>query len=60
MQKPEPTTPPTDYNLVRLLIEYRKGESAVEHFVCLNCRELAERREGTDVVYHICSLIVNT
>lgn len=41
-------------NLWRLLTEVRSDGRAVEHFVCLDCTELAEKPADTEGAIHEC------
>ena len=48
------TAQTNEYNLLHLLTEVRSDGEAVEHFVCLDCMELAEKSAETEGVIHVC------
>ncbi|HUF54661.1 MAG TPA: hypothetical protein VMR52_12945 [Dehalococcoidia bacterium] len=45
-----------EYNLLHLLTEVRGDGQAVEHFVCMDCLELAEKSAETEGAIHECSV----
>ena len=45
-----------EYNLLHLLTEVRSGDRAVEHFVCMDCLDLAEKSAKTEGAIHECPL----
>lgn len=48
------TAPTNEYNLSHLLTEVRRDGLAVEHFVCQDCMELAEKSAETEGATHEC------